>query len=123
MTRAIGIGVALLFLSLVLPDWAGAQDTAERRRVALVVSSIDGNTDTEDYDLITRVFTSGIDELLAAYDLELGTVLLDEQVRTAGIELPSERRVSRILGKRGMRKEQSLFHRVDEGVTASSISY
>ena len=66
MTRAIGIGVALLFLSLLLPGSAGAQDTAERRRVALVVSSIDGNTDTEDYDLITRVFTSGIDELLAA---------------------------------------------------------
>lgn len=99
MTRAIGIGVALLFFSLFLPGSAGAQDTAERRRVALVVSSIDGNTDTEDYDLITRVFTSGIDELLAAYDLELGTVLLDEQVRTTGIELPSERRVSRILGE------------------------
>ena len=93
MTRTIGIGVPLLLL--LLPGLAGAQDATERRRVALVVSSINATDD----DLTARIFASGIGELLAAYDLELGAVLRTQQVREAGIELPSERRISQILGR------------------------
>ena len=97
MTRSIGIGVALLLL--LLPGLTDAQDAADRRRVTLVVSSIDGSTDAADDDFTTRIFASGIGELLAAYDLEVGAVLQAEQIREAGIELPSERRISRILSE------------------------
>lgn len=98
MRSSVSTGAFRLVLITVLlgvtPLTVRAQNPPTRRQVALVVSSIDDTSD----DLTAQIFISGVGDLLEAYDLELGPILQNEQIRSAGLELPAERRISQILG-------------------------